>query len=308
MKAAVCNRYGPPGVLQLQEVAKPVCKDNEIIVRIMATSVNTGDVRVRSLAVKGFLRIIMRLVLGFYKPRRPILGTVYAGMVEEVGEKVTQFKTGENVFGITGFRFGTYAEYISVNKKSIVTPMPAHASFEEAASLPFGWHTALYFLKKAGIQKREKPKVLIYGATGSVGVAAVQIAKYFDTVPTVVCSSKGKQLMENLGVYDIICYDRQDFTQTTQKFDIIFDAVGKIAKPVCKHMLTEGGCFVTVGGLDVAKEKIAHLQFIRQVFEEGKCRAVIDRVYPFSDIVAAHAYVDTGRKKGDVVVTIHKFE
>ncbi|KQC02843.1 NADPH:quinone reductase [Pedobacter sp. Hv1] len=304
MKAAICSQYGPPEVLQLQEVAMPLCKDNEILVKIMATAVNSGDVRVRGLVVSGFLKIVMRLVLGFFKPRRPILGTVYAGIVVETGKNISQFKVDEKVFGITGFKFGTYAEYISVNEKSIVTHMPINASFEAAASLPFGWHTAIHFLERAGIENVKKPKVLIYGSTGSVGVAAVQLANYFNVALTVVCSSEGRELMRNLGVDNVICYDLQDFTQTPQKFDIIFDAVGKTSKPVCKHLLNTGGNFVTVGGLDMATEKVIHLQFIRQLFEKRKCRAIIDRVYPFSDIVAAHAYVDAGRKKGDVVVTM----
>lgn len=305
MKAALCKHYGPPEVLQLKEVAKPICKDNEILVRIMAASVNSGDVKVRALAVSGFLKVVMRLALGIFRPRHPILGTVYAGIVEENGKKANQFTIGEKVFGITGFKFGTYAEYIAVREKSIVTQIPAYASFEEAASLPFGWHTAIYFLKKAGIEKRMKPKVLIYGATGSVGIAAIQFANNFDAELTVVCSNEGKVLMENMGIDNVIYYDLQDFTQTSQTFDIIFDAVGKTSKPICKHLLNKGGSFVTVGGLDMATGQIAHLKLIRQLWEKGKCSAIIDRIYPFTEIVAAHAYVDTGRKKGDVVLTIH---
>ena len=308
MKAAICSQYGPPEVLQLQEVAMPLCKDNEILVKVMATAVNSGDVKVRGLAVNGFLKIAMRLVLGFFKPRRPILGNVYAGVVVETGKNISQFKIDEKVFGITGFKFGTYAEYISVNEKSSVTQMPVNASFEAAASLPFGWHTAIHFLERAGIEHAKKPKVLIYGATGSVGVAAVQLTNYFNVTLTVVCSAEGSELMKSLGVDSVICYDLQDFTQIPQKFDIIFDAVGKTSKSACKHLLNKGGNFVTVGGLDVATEKVIHLQLIRQLFEKGKCRAIIDRVYPFSEIVAAHAYVDTGRKKGDVVVTMHHID
>jgi NADPH:quinone reductase-like Zn-dependent oxidoreductase len=205
---------------------------------------------------------------------------------------------------MAGFTFGAYAEYIAVRENSVVAPMPVNASFEEAASLPFGWHTAIYFLKKAGIEHRKKPKVLIYGATGSVGMAATQLAQYYDSELTVVCSSQGNQAMENLNVTNVIYYDLHDFTQTIQTFDIIFDAVGKTSKSACKHLLNRGGSFVTVAGMDMATSEIGHLEFIRQLWEEGKCKASVDKIYPFAEIVAAHAYVDTGRKKGDVVLTV----
>lgn len=304
MKAVICSKYGLPEVLQLRDVERPACKDNEILISIMATSVNSGDVKMRGLATTGFKKVIMQLVLGISKPRRPILGNVFSGIVESKGNKVSRFRVGDKVFGMTGFKFGTYAEYINLNEKSTVIKMPVNASFEEAASLPFGWHTAIYFLKKAGIEKRKKPTVLIHGSTGSVGVAAVQLVQYFGAVLTVVCSSKGKPLMEMTGVKDIIAYDLEDFTQTNQKFDIIFDAVGKTSKTICKKLLNWGGSFVTVGGLDVAREQITHLKLIQELFEKGKCSAVIDRIYPFNDIVAAHTYVDTGRKKGDVVLKV----
>ncbi len=304
MKAVICTKYGPPGVLQIQDVDRPVCKDNEILIRIMATSVNSGDVRVRGLAISGFQKIIMRLVLGISKPRKPILGNVFSGIVENKGNKVSKLEVGDSVFGMTGFKFGTYAEYISISEMDTIIKMPVNASFEEAASLPFGWHTAIYFLKKACIEKYKKPKILIYGATGSVGVAAVQLAQYFDTELTVVCSSKGKPLMEMMGVKNIIAYELEDFTQITAMFDIIFDAVGQTSKKVCKKLLNKGGSFVTVGGMDVARGQIIHLEIIKKLFEEGECTAIIDRIYPFNEIVSAHAYVDTGRKKGNVVITI----
>lgn len=305
MRAAVCKQYGPPEVLEIKSVPFPDCKSNEILIKIMATSVNSGDTKIRSLAGKGFLKLIMQLVLGFYKPRKSILGTVYAGIVIETGKNTGKFRVGERVFGLTGFKFGTYAQYISVKENSVVTQIPINASFEEAAALPFGWHTAIYFLKKAGIEKLNQPKVLIYGATGSVGTAAVQFAQCFKANITVVCSSEGKKMMHDMGVNDIICYDQQDFTKSSQKkFDIIFDAVGKTCKSVCKPIINKGGSFVTVGGLDVAAEVLAQLDLIKNLFEEGKCKAIIDKSYPFSNIVDAHRYVDTGRKKGNVVVKI----
>jgi len=304
MKAAICRQYGSPEVLQIQEVDKPVCKNNEILIKIMAASVNSGDVRVRGLAVNGFLKLIMRSALGFFKPRKSILGTVYAGIVEETGKNTNQFNKGDKVFGITGFKFGAYAEYISIKEKSVVATMPINASFEEAAALPFGWHTAIYFFEKSGIKAYKKPAILVYGSTGSVGIAAVQLAQYFDAELTAVCSSAGKSLMESLNVKNVIFYDRQDFTKNRKKFDFIFDAAGKITKRECKKLLNPSGRFITVGGLDMATEKLAHLQLVKQLFEKGKCKAVVDKQYPFREIIVANRYVDSGRKKGDVVMLL----
>lgn len=305
MKAAVCTRYGPPEVLQIQEVNKPVCKDNDILVRIMASSVNSGDVNIRGLNVKGFPRFVMQLILGFFKPRNAVLGIVYAGVVEATGKNTNRFNVGDRVFGMTGFRFGAYAEYVCVKPNSTISTMPGEAGFEEAAALPFGWHTAIYFLEKAGIKELNRPNILIYGATGSVGVAAVQFAQYFDSELTVVCSGAGKDVMDELHVKNLINYELQDFRKVSQKFDIVFDAAGKITKPMCKHLLTPNGKFATVGGLHMARQEGRHLEIMKQLFEQGKCKAVIDKQYPFGEIVAANRYVDTGRKKGDVVISIH---
>lgn len=305
MKAAICTRYGAPEVLQIREIPRPVCDDQQILVKIVATAVNSGDVRVRALKTTGFLKLVMRLVLGFSKPRKAVLGNVFAGVVSEVGKDVKQYKTGEKVFGMTGFGFGTYAEYIALSAKSIVVPMPANATFEEAAALPFGWQTAIYFLQKAGIEILKNSKVFIYGATGSVGIAAVQLARHYNAAVTAVCSTAGRGMVQALDVSDIICYDEEDFTKTTGQFDIVFDAVGKTSKRQCRHLLKAGGNYVTVGGLAVAAEKKEQLEFVRQLFEQGKGVAAIDKVYDFNDIVEAHRYVDTGRKKGNVVLRMN---
>jgi NADPH:quinone reductase-like Zn-dependent oxidoreductase len=303
MKAAICTRYGAPEQLEIRELSKPVCQEDQLLVRIMAASVNSGDVKLRSLAVCRFQKIIMKIIFGFYKPRRPILGTVFSGIVEDTGNKTSRFKKGDRVFGMTGFRFGTHAEYITLNEAGIVACMPANASFEEAAALPFGWHTAIYFLDKAGIRKFENPNVLIYGSTGSVGSAAVQLARFYGATITAVCSNAGGELMDQLRVDKVVYYDRQDFTQLDEKFDIIFDAVGYTNKKSCQPLLKKGGSFVTVNGMVMASEKIEHLQLICDLFEKGECSAVIDKVFPFSEIVAAHRYVDTGKKKGNVVIS-----
>jgi NADPH:quinone reductase-like Zn-dependent oxidoreductase len=303
MKAVICTNYGSPEVLQIQEVSKPIPNQNQILVKIIATAVNSGDVRVRNLGVRGFMRVIMRLVLGFSRPRKPILGTVFSGVVESVGAHVSKFKIGDNVFGMTGFKFGTYAEYIAVNQNSNVLEMPKNASHKEATAIIFGGQTAIYFLEKAKIAKRINPKVLIIGATGSVGLAAIQIAKHHHADLTVVCSSNGHKLVSELGVKNIVCYDKEDFKNQLDKFDIIFDAVGKSNKNQCKHLLNEHGVYKSVS-LGYASETIQQLQFLKELFEKGEFKPTIDKTFQMVNIVDAHRYVDTGRKKGNVVLKI----
>jgi len=306
MKAVICTKYGSPEVLQIQEVEKPIPKNNQILIKIVATAVNSGDVRVRSLDVNGFLKVIMRLVLGISKPRKPILGTVFSGVVETVGDIVSKFKVGDKVFGMTGFNFGTYAEYIAINQDSNVLEMPRNATFDDAVSLIFGGQTAIYFLEKAKIVEMSNPKILIIGATGSVGTGAIQIARHHNADITVVCSSEGFELVKSLGVYNVILYDKVDFTKQTNKFDIIFDAVGKTNKQECKHLLKEKGEYKSVDGSGYASETLKQLQLLKKLFEKGKFKAVIDKVFPMDKIVEAHRYVDTGRKKGNVVLRISK--
>jgi NADPH:quinone reductase-like Zn-dependent oxidoreductase len=304
MKAVICTKYGPPEVLQIQRIPVPIPEDNEILIKIRASSVNSGDVRVRGLVVEGFLKVVMRFVLGFSKPRKPILGTVFSGEVEQIGKKVTDFKPGDHVFGVTGFRFGTFAEYIAVSHDSTVAIKPANATFEEAAAIPFGGHTAIHFLQKAKIQERKNPKVMIYGATGSVGAAAIQIARHYNANVTAVCSENGLPLVSALGADRIILYNKEDFTKSTEKYDIIFDAVGKTSRQQCQPLLAEGGCYKTVGGLEVAAERKEQLYLLRELFESGKYNAAIDKVYSIDEIVEAHRYVEAGRKKGNVVLKI----
>lgn len=302
MKAVICTKYGTPEVLQLQEVAKPIPNDSQILVKIVATAVNSGDVRVRSLDVKGFMRLIMRLVLGISKPRNPILGTVFSGVVETVGDNVSKFKIGDNVFGMTGFKFGTHAEYIAVDQNSHILEMPKNATYEEAASIIFGGHTAIYFLDKAKIADKPTKKILIIGATGSVGTAAIQLAKHHHADITAVCSSEGQKLVGELGVTNVILYDKEDFTKQTEKFDIIFDAVGKSNKKQCEMLLNKNGIYKNVNSY--ASENIQQLQRLKELFEKGELKAVIDKTFQLDEILVAHSYVDTGRKKGNVVLKI----
>ena len=302
MKAVICPQYGPPEVLQLREVAKPIPKDSQILVKIVATTVNSGDARVRSLRVKGFMKVIMRLVLGISKPRQPILGTTFSGIVEAVGDKVSKFKVGDNVFGMRGFKLGTHAEYIAVDQHSHVLKMPKNATYEEAAAIIFGGHTAIYFLEKAKIAEKPSKKILIIGATGSVGTAAIQIAKHHHADITAVCSSNGQKLVGELGVSSIILYDKEDFTKRAEKFDIIFDAVGAFNRKKCAALLNENGVYESVN--KYASETIQQLELLKELFEKGVFKATIDKTFKMAEIIEAHRYVDEGRKKGNVVLKI----
>ena len=272
--------------------------------KVAASSLNTGDVRIRGLRVKGFMKWVMRIMLGFSEPRKPILGTVFSGTVEQIGAAVTQFKIGDEVYGTTGLKQGCHAEYLCISETKVITKKPKNASFEEAASLPFGGQTAIYFLRKGGIEATNDPQVLIYGATGSVGTAAVQIAKQYGASVTAVCGSKGKELAQTLGADHIVLYDKQDFTKVSDKFDIVLDAVGKTNKRQCKPLLKPNGKFLTVEGTDISSERTAYLEFLRDLFENKKYKAIIDKVYPMEQVVEAHTYVDTGRKKGNVILKI----
>lgn len=303
MKAVICTRYGTPDVLQLQEVPQPVPKHNQILVKVVATAVNSGDVRVRSFDVCGIMKPVMRLILGFSRPRKRILGNVFSGTVDSVGNRVSRFKVGDKVFGMTGFRFGTYAEYIAISENSNVIEMPVNATFEEAAAIIFGGQTAIHFLRKAFMSGKQHQRILIIGATGSVGTAAIQIARHHKASITVVCSSRGHKLVRELGVGNVVLYDKEDFTKLTDRFDIIFDAVGKSGKNQCTHLLNKSGVYKTVRW-GYASETLPKLQFLKDLFEKGEFKATIDKTFPMDQVVEAHRYVDTGRKKGNVILKI----
>ncbi len=249
------------------------------------------------------MKIILRLVLGISKPRKPILGNVFSGIVESKGNKVSKFKVGDNVFGMTGFNFGTNAEYIAINQDSNVLEMPINASYEEAAAIIFGGQTAIHFLGKARIAEKSNVKILIIGTAGSVGTAAIQVAKYHKAIITAICSSKDHKLISELGVYDMVYYDKEDFTARKEKFDIIFDAIGKYSKTQCKNLFNKNGVYISVN-IGYASEKINQLKLLKELFENGDFKATIDKTFTISEIVAAHSYVDTGRKKGNVIVKI----
>ena len=304
MKAAICTSYGPPEVLKVQEVERPTPKKNEVLIKIMASSVNSGDARIRGLRAPFFLRLVMRILFGLTKPRNPILGMMFSGVVEEVGNEVSDFKPGDQIYGSCGSKMGAHAEFAVVKDSAVLVKKPESASFEEAAALPFGGMTAIYFLKKGGIENMANPKVLIYGATGSVGTASVEISKHYGAHVTSVCSERGVDLAKSLGSDEIVLYTQQDFRKLDTKFDIVFDAVGKTTKKDAAGILKPNGKYLTVESMDVAKESREQLNFLAELFEKGELRANIDRVYPLEEVVEAHRYVDSLRKKGNVVLTM----
>lgn len=304
MKAMVCTKYGKPDVLQLQEVEKPIPKENEILIKIYATTVTSGDCRVRSFNSPLLLWLPMRIVLGLRKPRKSILGVELAGEVEDVGKNVTRFKKGDQLFAMTGMKFGGYAEYICLPEKGTIAVKPENVTYEEAASISFGGTTALHFFRKGTIQTGQK--VLIYGASGAVGTAAVQLASYYGAEVTGVCSAKNSELVKSLGADRVIDYQNENFTEKQEKYDLIFDAVGKITKNQCKAALALNGRFVSVEGQGIAKVQTKDLLLLKKLIEEGQIKSVIDRCYSLGQVPEAHEYVETGHKIGSVVVTLKK--
>ncbi|WP_374988193.1 NAD(P)-dependent alcohol dehydrogenase [Priestia megaterium] len=302
MKAMVCTKYGKPDVLQLEEVEKTIPKENEILIKIHATTVTSGDCRVRSFNSPLLLWLPMRIVLGLRKPRKSILGVELAGEVEEVGKNVTRFKKGDQLFAMTGMKFGGYAEYICLPEKGTIAVKPENVTHEEAASISFGGTTALHFFRKGNIQAGQK--VLIYGASGAVGTAAVQLASYYGAEVTGVCSAKNSELVKSLGADRVIDYQHENFTEKEERYDLIFDAVGKIAKNQCKEALALNGRFVSVEGQGIAKVQTKDLLLLKKLMEEGRIKSVIDRCYSLEQVPEAHEYVETGHKIGNVAIVL----
>ena len=302
MKAAICTAYGGPEVFVIQDVDRPKPKSNELLIQVHASAVHSGDRRLRALDVPALGKLPMRIVIGFNAPRQPILGVVLAGVVVEVGSGVKSFQVGENVYALTGMRFGGYGEFACVNESKCVVQMPEHASFIEAAALPFGGTTSLHFLRKANIERATN--VLIYGGSGAVGSTAVQIAKHFGVHVTAVCHERNIELVKRLGADVVVDYSKESYDRELGTYDVVFDASGKIDKRLARKHVAENGSFRSVAGQGPASERKEDLMFLNELFEAGELQPVIDSVYSLDEIVEAHRYVDQGKKIGNVIVTI----
>jgi NADPH:quinone reductase-like Zn-dependent oxidoreductase len=326
LKAAVYTRYGPPDVLEIKDVEKPVLRDNEVLVRVHATTVCAADWRMRKADP-----FIARFWNGLWGPKKiQILGMEFAGKVESVGKAVTRFAEGDQVFGSTGFKFGTHAEYVCLPEDALLATKPANMTFEEAAAVLFGGLSALHFLRKATIQAGRK--VLIYGASGSVGVFSVQLAKHFGGRVTGVCSTANLDLVKSLGADEVVDCTREDFSRAGRVYDIVFDTVGKSGFSRSLKSLKQGGFYVRVGGSGrlssilgdilrawwvsimgaakviggVASGTVGDLSFLKGLIEAGKLRTVIDRRYSLDEIAEAHRYAEAGHKKGHVVILLEQ--
>lgn len=317
MKAITYARYGPPEVLTLSEVEKPVPADNEILVNIKATAVNSADVRLRKADP-----FAVRFFFGLTRPKIQILGIALAGEVEAVGKDVKRFKPGDQVFGLASMKMGTYAEYISLSEDAALAVKPPNVTFEEAAAIPFGGHTALHFFKQVVF----KPglKVLICGASGAVGTAAVQLAKHFGAEVTGICSTSNAEMVRAIGADHVINYTREDFSRSGITYDVVFDTVGKTAVPAFVKVLDKKGTLILGAAMlsqmlqgfwqsmtssvkllvGEAKVNAGDMNFLKELMERGEMKAIIDKRYPLAQMVEAHRYVDTGRKKGNVVITM----
>jgi NADPH:quinone reductase-like Zn-dependent oxidoreductase len=312
MKAIICTKYGPPEVLQLKEVEKPIPKQNELCIKIFATAITASDCIVRGskLPIWHPMGLLMGLVLGFGKPRNPILGMVLSGEIESIGKDVKRFQEGRPVFAFTvnsgtQMRFGTYAEYMCLPEDWKVSLKPSNLTHKEAAAIPYGGMLALHFLKKANIQKDKR--VLIYGASGAIGTSAVQLAKHFGAKVAGVCSTANLEFVKSLGADTVIDYTKETAIESQMLYDIVFDAVGKKKssqlKLQCKKNLAPHGIYISVDN-GSPTPTMENLLLLKTLAEENRLRPVIDRCYSLENMAEAHRYVDSGHKKGNVVITI----
>jgi NADPH:quinone reductase-like Zn-dependent oxidoreductase len=319
MRAVVYDRYGPPEVLRLAEVERPVPKDDEVLIKVHAAAVNRTDTGLRSAEY-----FISRFLTGLFRPKRKIPGTELAGEVEAVGPAVTEFEVGDQVFGVSARTAGAHAEFVCLPESAPLAHKPTGMTFEEAAAVPDGVILALSYLRRVDLRKRRK--ILIYGASGSIGTAGVQLARYFDADVTAVCNTKNVELVRSLGADRVIDYTQEDFTKNGETYDFIFDAVGKLAFKRCKGSLKPGGIygstdlgpyqqnpFLALWTSRIGDKKVLFpiprytkkdVLFVKELIEAGRYRAVIDRRYPLEDVVEANRYVETGQKTGNVVLTV----
>ena len=324
MQAVVYDRYGPPDVLRLVEVDRPVPKDDEILVRVGATAVTRADCATREANRRSgpAVSLLSRSISGIRRPRQPILGSEFAGVIDSVGRAVTSHVAGDRVFGTTGFMFGAYAEYVCLAESARIAPISAELRFEEAAAIPDGGLNALWCLRLANVQ--EGQRVLVFGASGAIGTAGVQIARYLGADVTAVCSTRHVELAASLGANQVIDYTKEDFTTNGQTYDAIFDAVGKHSFIGCRRSLKPGGSYLATDGLrnlvwavtdparraqerevlDPAPLHAGRRPPAQELIETGRYRAVLDRTYPLASVVEATRYVETEHKTGNVVLLI----
>jgi len=325
MKAVVYDRYGPPEVQRLEDVERPVPKEDEVLIKVHASTVNRLDVHTREANRRNGLAVslLSRMVSGLQRPRQRILGSEFAGEVEAVGAAAKEFAVGDRVFGNSGLRFGAHAEFMCMRESARIAPMPAGMSFEEAAAITDGALNALTCLTPADLRKGRR--ILIYGASGAIGTAGVQLARYFDADVTAVCSTKNLELVRSLGADRVIDYTKEDFTKNGEKYDVIFDAVGKHSFKRSKGSLNPGGLYLPTDGFEnlvlalwtprFGDKKVVFqipprqtkqdVLLLKGLVEAGKFRPVIDRTYPMEDVVEATRYVETEQKTGNVVLTIN---
>jgi NADPH:quinone reductase-like Zn-dependent oxidoreductase len=304
MRAAVCTAYGRPEVLQIRTVPDPRPRNKEVCIRLVATAVTASDCIVRGLKLRGIYRLFMRAAFGIRAPRKGIIGMIAAGEIESVGREVTSFKPGDQVFGMDGFRAGTYAEKVCWPSSALAL-RPANLTYEESAALPYGGLIASFFVRR--LKVRTGQRVLVYGASGAIGTSAVQLARHLGAEVTGVCSTVNLELVQSLGATSVIDYTKDDFTHSGRRYDIVFDAVGK--RKSAKAMLNAGAALASGGvamSVDDAfpRTKRSDLLALKELAESGAFRPVIDRRYTLDEIVEAHRYVELGHKKGNVIVTI----
>jgi len=308
LKAIVWTKYGPPDVLQLQEVEKPSPRDNEVLIKIRATTVTAGDLGLRGLQVPVLLRLPARIFLGVIRPTRiRILGQELAGEIESIGKDVTRYSVGDKVFAWTGLRLGTYAEYQSLPEKAVMALKPESISYEEAAALSMGGLEALQHIRRAALQPGHK--VLIIGAGGSIGTFAVQIAKHFGAEVTALDSTGKLEMLRSIGADHVIDYTQEDFTKSSKTYDAIIDVAGKSSLSRSKRALKQGGVYISDHAAkkrkrDQVQSWTDNLAFLKQLIEAKKIKTVIDRTYPLDQIAEAHRYVERGHKKGNVIITV----
>jgi NADPH:quinone reductase-like Zn-dependent oxidoreductase len=311
MKAVVCTKYGPPEVLRIVEYKKPIPKDDEVLINICATSVTNSDIFIRSSRVSLRFLIPMRIMIGIRKPRKEIIGEVLSGIVAEIGSKITRFHVGDRVYGLTGFSLGAYAEYKCMkevdSKQGCLSIKPQNISFEEATSAAYGGLLAFQFLERADVQPNEK--VLIYGASGTSGIVAVQLAKYLQAEVTGVCGPRNISFVQDLGADKTIDYTNDNEIGKLEAYDLVLDCVGKARssalKEACKRALTKKGKYISIDDSALLLSS-GRLDRIRELIEAGRIRAINDRCYPLDQIVEAHKYVELGHKRGNVAVTIKR--